>query len=221
MVRTMTNRVAVEGRLAQLGTQFEQLVRSLPGDAGAAPVPACAGWTVADVAAHVLTLWRRAISDFRRSDTAEATAALNAVCLDETPERDLGRLADLLAADGTAARAVLASLPVDLSFPFHAGTTTTVVPASCVVVAELAVHGYDVAQATGTPWSVDDEVAALVLDGFDGLLREGWLAPGDGVLLDRVLDEQAPTAELLLELMGRRAPSTPAVADLVARLRPF
>jgi uncharacterized protein (TIGR03083 family) len=221
MVQTAIDRSTVEEALARQGEQFEQLIRSLPAEAGSRPVPTCEGWSVADVAAHVLTLWRRAISDFRRSETAEATAALNATCLDETPERDLATLADLLATDGAAARSLLASLPDSLEFAFHAGTTTTVVPASCVVIAELVVHGFDVATATGSPWQPDENAAAVALDGFDDLLRAGWLAPIDAPLLDRVREERPATTALMLELTGRLPPSSDATAALVAALRPF
>ena len=221
MVRTAVDRSTVSQTLARRSEQFEQLIRSLPASAGSRPVPTCEGWSVADVAAHVLTLWRRAIGDMRRSETAEATAALNAACLDETPERDLAALADLLAVDGATARSLMASLPDDLELAFHAGTTTTIVPASCVVIAELIVHGFDVATATGSPWPADDDAAAVALDGFDDLLRSGWLARADAPLLDRVRAERPATSTLLLELMGRRPPSSTATAALVAALRPM
>ena len=221
MVRTAVDRATVEQALARLGEQFEQLIRSLPADDGWRPVPTCEGWSVADVAAHVVTVWRRAIHDLRRSETAEATSGLNATCLDEMPERDLGTLADLLAVDGAAARSLMASLPDDLELAFHAGTTTTIVPASCVVIAELVVHGFDVAAATGSPWRTDDDAAAVALDGFDDLLRAGWLAPNDAPLLDRVLDQRPSTSTLLLELLGRLPPSSEATAALVAALRPI
>jgi hypothetical protein len=91
--------------------------------------------TVAETA-HVHTLHRRAISDPRRSATPAETAALNDTCLGEILDRDLMTLCDLLERDGAVALANLRRLPADLAFPFHAGTTTTVVPVAGVLLNE-------------------------------------------------------------------------------------
>jgi uncharacterized protein (TIGR03083 family) len=155
---------------AALG-RFVALLRDTSPDAAPTPVPSCPGWTVGDTAAHVLTVVRRALTDRRRSATPADTAALNATCLDEIEERELIRLADLIERDGKAAVHVgLAGVPVDLRFPFHAGATTTVVPAACILLADVLVHGHDIAEALGREWPIPQSEAALALRGGAELL---------------------------------------------------
>jgi uncharacterized protein (TIGR03083 family) len=146
-------------------------------------------WTVADVAAHVHTLHRRAISDPRRSATPAETAALNDTCLGEFLDRELVTLCDLLERDGAVAHANLRRLPADLAFPFHAGTTTTVVPVSGVLLNEYLVHGYDIAGAAGMTNPISDDHARL---GFLAILE---LLPTWGV--------PSEDGELTLRLDGR------------------
>ncbi len=172
---------------AALG-RFVALLRDIPPTAAAAPVPSCPGWTVGDTAAHVLTVVRRVLTDRRRSATPADTAVLNATCLDEIAERDLARLADLVERDGKAAVHVgLAGVPVDLRFPFHAGATTTVGPAACILLADVLVHGHDIAAALGREWPMPETEAALVLHGGAALLA-AW----------RRVDAPAESVEIVL-----------------------
>lgn len=151
--------------------RFVALLRDVPPASAPTPVPDCPGWTVADTAAHVLTVVRRALTDRRRSATPADTAVLNATCLDETEERALPRLADLVERDGTAAVHVgLAGVPVEVRFPFHAGATTTVVPAACILLADVLVHGHDIAAALGREWPIPSAEAGMVLRGGAELL---------------------------------------------------
>src|SRR5688572_15218940 len=78
--------------------RFVALLKSLRLEDAALPVPGLA-WNVGELAAHVLTVMRRGLGDRRRSATPQETAALNALVLEETPERDIHQLAEILAAD--------------------------------------------------------------------------------------------------------------------------
>lgn len=168
---------------AALG-RFVALLRDVPPAAAPTPVPQCPGWTVGDTAAHVLTVVRRALTDRRRSATPADTAALNATCLAETAERHLPALAALIERDGkTAVHGGLARLPLDLQFPFHAGAITTVVPAACILLCDVLVHGHDIAEALGREWPIPQDEAAVALRGGAELLA-AWRradAPRDAV----------------------------------------
>jgi uncharacterized protein (TIGR03083 family) len=170
----MTDRAAVMDALHAASDRFITMVESLdPSDAGR-PVPNL-DWNVAETVAHVLTVVRRGFADRRRSETAAATADLNQIVLDETPERDLATLAQLLSKDvHTALDVVYPKIPEDRVFPFHAGVTTTMTPALRIVLGEFLVHGHDVARAADRPWEITGD-EALLLAGNE--LLGAWVRP--------------------------------------------
>lgn len=197
-VPTVT-RSEVEAALDTALDAFIVLVRAASATPGAAdaPVPGTE-WTVTELVVHVATLHRRAIDDFRRSSTPEETAGLNARCIEEVPERDLGNLAVRLETDGATAHANLRLLPEDLPFPFHAGTTTTVVPVSGVVLGEYLIHGWELAQAIGSPVRIDPGQARVALLGVFDLIH-GWARPGPS---GRTTVRLQPSGELLTFAFG-------------------
>ncbi|GAA3392047.1 maleylpyruvate isomerase N-terminal domain-containing protein [Cryptosporangium minutisporangium] len=220
-------RQEIEAALPRAHERFVSLVRSVDPASAVRTVPACPDWSAADLVAHVLTVYRRALGDRRRSATPEETAALNAQCLAETPERGLAALADLLDADGPASFAVLRSFPDDLSFRFHGGTRTTVTPVSAVILGEVLIHGYDLAEATGSDWAITPDEASLVLHaanlpGPDGLppLFTMWLEPGGETLLAATAATGDPVGALTT-LYRRTAPTTPELVALAGYLRPL
>ena len=160
--------------LHDASARFIALVDSLDPADGERPVPNLQ-WNVAETVAHVLTVVRRGFSDRRRSETADSVADLNQVVLDETPERDLHVLADLLRRDAhTAIDVVFPKIPEDRVFPFHGGVTTTMTPALRIVLGEFLVHGHDVARAVERPWQITDR-EALLLAGNE--LLGAWVRP--------------------------------------------
>ncbi|TQS45772.1 maleylpyruvate isomerase N-terminal domain-containing protein [Cryptosporangium phraense] len=218
-------RAEIEDALERAHSRFVASVRATPAGAGGRTVPACPEWSVADLVAHVLTVYRRALGDRRRSRTPEETAALNATVLAETPERDLAVLASLLEADGPASFAVLRGFPDDLSFRFHGGGRTTVTPVSAVILGELLIHGHDLAEATGGSWTIPPDEASLVLRGASAPGPDGyppifaaWLAPGGEKLLAAVTEGDDPVGTMLA-LYRRTAPTTPSVTALAPYLR--
>ncbi|SHM94266.1 maleylpyruvate isomerase N-terminal domain-containing protein [Cryptosporangium aurantiacum] len=218
-------RQEIEDALPRAHERFVALVRSVDPAAAVRTVPACPDWSVAELAAHVLTVYRRALGDRRRSATPEETATLNAQCLAEVPERDLAALADLLDADGPASFAVLRSFPGDLSFRFHGGTRTTVTPVSAVILGEVLIHGRDLAEATGDDWVIPADEASLVLRGAnlpgpDGLppIFATWLQPGGETLLAATATTSDPVGALTA-FFRRTAPTTPELVALSRYLR--
>ena len=161
--------------LRDASARFIDLVGSLDAADAARPVPRL-DWNVAETVAHVLTVVRRGFADRRRSESAEATAALNQTVLDELPERDLGALAELLRADvHTALDVVFPKVPEDRVFAFHGGMQTTMTPALRIVLGEYVVHGWDIACAVDRPWTIT-EAESLLLVPSD--LCSGWIRPG-------------------------------------------
>jgi uncharacterized protein (TIGR03083 family) len=214
----VVERAEVEDAVVAANARLVALVRSLTAEEAATPVPATPGWDAADVAAHVLTVHRRALGDRRRSETPEATRELNQQCLDETPERDPAVLADLLERDGPACVDVLRSLPLDLSFRFHGGTRTTVVPVTGVILGECLLHARDIALAVGREWELTDDEAELVLAAMAPMV-DGWIEPEGREVLEQAAHEERPAA-LLLALHGRE-PASPLLADVARRARSF
>jgi uncharacterized protein (TIGR03083 family) len=212
------DRGELEDAVVAANARLVALVRSLTPEEASTPVAATPGWNAADVAAHVLTVHRRALGDRRRSATPEETRDLNQQCLDETPERDPAVLADLLERDGPACVDVLRSLPVDLSFRFHGGTRTTVVPVTGVILGECLLHARDIAVAVGKDWEVTDAEASLVLAAMAPMV-DAWVEPEGRWLLERAAREERPAA-LLLALHGRE-PSSPLLAELAGHAVSF
>jgi uncharacterized protein (TIGR03083 family) len=211
-------RAEVEDAVLAANARLVALVRGLSAADAAQPVAATPGWNAADVAAHVLTVHRRALGDRRRSATPEETRGLNQLCLDETPEREPAVLAELLERDGPACVDVLRSLPVDLSFRFHGGTRTTVVPVTGVILGEVLVHGYDIATAVGRDWDLTDDEAELILAAMTPMV-DAWVEPEGRHVLVQAAREERPAA-LLLALHGREQ-ATPLLARLAGFARSF
>ena len=170
----MTDRAAVMNALHAASDRFITMVESLDQSDAGRPVPNL-DWNVAETVAHVLTIVRRGFADRRRSETAAATADLNQLVLDETLERDLATLTQLLRQDvHTVLDVVYPKIPEDRVFPFHAGVTTTMTPALRIVLGEFLVHGHDVARAVDRPWEITGD-EALLLAGNE--LLGAWVRP--------------------------------------------
>src|SRR5438132_6970496 len=96
-----TGGVSKERSLAALAAATDRLAALLdsldPGQGGE-PIPHL-DWTVAETAAHVVTVAGRLLGDRRRSAPGEDAGGLNALCLEEFAERDVHAIADRLRAD--------------------------------------------------------------------------------------------------------------------------
>jgi uncharacterized protein (TIGR03083 family) len=140
-------------------------------------------WSVRDVAVHLSSAARgfaaaAAGEGFEGPlpdlpTTQARVAYLNTRTIEEADETDLEVLARQLE-DGVAAfLATTAGRPGLTPIPtpwYGPGTVLDLDAATCVLLGEHLVHGYDVATATGRPWPLDSRQAALVLAGLTSMM---------------------------------------------------
>lgn len=165
----------IAGAIDAVGADFVVLLRSLPGDAGSTPVPHLE-WTVGETAAHMVTTLRRALGDNRRAASHADLAVLNATAVAELDVREPAALADLLEADLAALASVLPVVPDDLIVDLHAGVRSDLTTGASYFLADLLVHGFDIAVATGRPWTIDPGQAELALRAVLPTVRP-WIKP--------------------------------------------
>jgi mycothiol maleylpyruvate isomerase-like protein len=142
-----------------------------------APTPRL-DWTAAETAAHVVGDLRDYGQALTRHGNGYMThanppmespsalsAKVNARHLEEIPERDMHRLADLLEEAALAYLAVAAS--ADLSADIATPNGLVIAPSTmtCLLLGEQVVHGLDVARSAGVRWSISAEDALLVIPG--------------------------------------------------------
>ena len=173
----ITDRDALADAIEAEGRALAGLLHvSAPGRAGV-PVPGL-DWTVAETAAHALTVVRRGLGDRRRSTSPAGTAELNAVALRGIDLRDPVTLGMEIGRDTeVVARRVLAQVrDGDALIPFHAGIPVRVLDAFGTLLSELMVHGHDIAQALGVRRETPAGHAALGLRATLAVVP-GWLDP--------------------------------------------
>jgi uncharacterized protein (TIGR03083 family) len=174
----ITDRAALEDAIEAEGLRLGRLLhRSGPGRAGI-PVPGL-DWTVAETAAHALTVVRRALGDRTRSASPAETAEINAASLRALPGRDPVTIGMEIARDtGVVARRVLPQVvDGDALIPFHGGMRVRALDAFGVLLAELVVHGHDLARALGVGLETPNPHAAAALRAMLAV-APGWLDPG-------------------------------------------
>jgi uncharacterized protein (TIGR03083 family) len=217
------------------GKRFVAMVRGLDPDRAARPVPGL-DWTAAETAAHVVTVLGRLLGDRRRAATNQGVADLNATCLTEYTDRDIGDIADRLEANlRTVIDRVYAKVDFDRLYPFHGGSTISGGGGARWILCELLVHGYDIAAATESEWEIPPAEASIAIRGpIESMNRQledeaarrhrvrlghddtvefiataGTTAAGDEPIV-------AEPGELLLALFGRIEMSDPRSAAVVA-----
>ena len=173
----VTDRDALADAIAADGLAFGRLLHvSGPGHAGTR-VPGL-DWNVAETAAHVLGVVRRALGDRRRSATPAETAILNEMSLRAIDLRDPVTLGMEIARDTeVVARRVLAQVrDGDALIPFNAGIQVRALDAFGALLAELVIHGHDLAGALGVRHQTPPSHAAMALRAFLAVMP-GWLDP--------------------------------------------
>jgi uncharacterized protein (TIGR03083 family) len=188
--------------------RFADLVLSAPRPGSMAT----AHWSVADTAAHVVTIASlytslvrpdevplpiAALADHIPTTTVDTVAALNEVALSHFTERDPQELVKLLRASvdqilrTTDGRDPME--PVD----WLGESRVPLAGVLAHLINELLIHGRDIARATGSRWVIAPQDAALFFD----LFLVGVVNYGYGRLADR--DEPPPDRRIAVEFRSR------------------
>ncbi len=142
-------------------------------------------WTVADAAAHLAiglrgftdavesgaTTWLPFIPDTTRYP--DRLGGLNRATISAEPRRppsDAGRAISEAAnafLDATSGLAATQTVPT----PWYGdGVTHTVLSATCLLVGEQLVHGYDIARAVRRPWPITSAEALVIFEGIRAMM---------------------------------------------------
>jgi hypothetical protein len=144
--------------------RFTALLRRL----AVSPRPAVGHWTAPDVAchlSHVVDIDTAALDGGPLPEvepTPAGAAAWNAAMLRADPERDLAVLADRIDARGAA---FLERSPTAAAVDWIFGVSLAPSAVACHLLAEVLLHGHDIARAAGAPWPIRPAHAALATAG--------------------------------------------------------
>jgi uncharacterized protein (TIGR03083 family) len=179
MTPSVRDRPAVLHAISEVTERLIGVVRTAP-DLGAT-VPATPDWTVAEAFAHVVTVVPRYCQGARQqghwTDTASDLPELNAHQLYALPSRDVVTLAVQLRASIAELAALLDRFgDAQPTFRFHGGQQLTADVSLGILLGELVVHGWDIAQTVSKPWPIDPGHVELIQQGLTPILP-GWLDP--------------------------------------------
>jgi len=148
--------------------RFVALLNSAPDTT--AQIPACPGWTVRDLAAHVADTtvqYGRAAWTPAGATAAgpgpEQLIAQGAACAKEL----VARLHPELAALRASIDAQNGQIP---EFRYHDGPLVPADAGLGILLGELVVHGHYLASALGRPWPIDPGHVALIVEGLSPIL---------------------------------------------------
>lgn len=135
-------------------------------------------WSAAETAAHVvgdlrdytLALTRHTAGYMTHANRAtespsRLSASVNARHLEELPERDLRRLADLLEEAGSEYLDAAAAAEVDAEIATPNGLVIAPPTMASLLLGEQVMHGLDIARAAHLPWDINTSDALLVTPG--------------------------------------------------------
>jgi uncharacterized protein (TIGR03083 family) len=152
-------------------------------------------WSIAETAAHVYAVTRLytyllapqtatfPFPDLQQmlwTANVDTISSFNERVLEQLPERDPVKLAAQIQADVEEILTVSASLDPASALPWIGDAQVPVAGMLAHLLNELLLHGYDIAGATGAPWQIPPEQAAL----FFELFLVGVARFGSGRLLE-------------------------------------
>ena len=191
---------AVRNSFREASERFVQLATSVTDPQ---TTMATAEWSVADTAAHLVTISRLYVSVVRTTDappvfpgiaakiratTVDTVEALNEAMLAQLPERDLEALVRSLRSDVDQILAAAAVAGPAHLVEWLGGAKVPVAGLLAHFVNELLIHGWDISRATGAKWEMPPREAALFFEVFMlGMTRCGLgrLLDGGGSPRDR------------------------------------
>jgi hypothetical protein len=136
-------------------------------------------WSLGETAAHLCTTMRLYIDCLEErvspepqlvADVPSFVAVQNDERLERFAERDPLALSKLLESDVSSFLALLEARSPEDAVPFPAGYQISVAIQACFALAELLIHGRDIARSIRRPWPISSDDAILVLSGVTALL---------------------------------------------------
>jgi uncharacterized protein (TIGR03083 family) len=175
-----------KGALRAAAGRTADLLRRV--DNAAAPVPGLS-WTATETAAHMVGELRDYAMALTRhtngymthanrpsESPSQMSAVVNARQLTEVPERDVSRLADMVAEAALAYLAAAAAADESAAIPAANGLVLSPSMMTSLLLGEQVVHGLDIARAAGTDWDIEPRDALLILPGILSVAPE-YLRP--------------------------------------------
>ncbi len=167
--------------------QTANLVAAVKPEQFSRPTP-CSEWDVRRLLHHVIGSGLRNFTIAARAETADWKAEPGP--LGDDPAAAFRRGAEALLAAWSSA-------DLDAPVPMPGGATAPLRARADQQIAELAVHGWDIARSTGQPTDLDPEVAQHSLDWSKKMLRPEFRGPakafgyevpvsGDAAIYDRL-----------------------------------
>lgn len=159
-------------RVDELGRRFEQVLSEADPEAA---VPAAPGWTVHDVAAHMVTVVRR----YGQGPRGEGDWVRDPVDLPGLNQRLIDELGpttmdDLVRQIREETSSVIAQIDgygaEPPAFEFNGGEQVRADDALGLLAGEFLVHGHDIAEASARPWPISAEDVETVLRGAEQVL---------------------------------------------------
>jgi uncharacterized protein (TIGR03086 family) len=182
--------------LTEVVEDLATLVGSIPPDRGALPTP-CPGLDVAALRHHVLgwvPVFATALSDpngAERPDPAEYRAPDDAAAA-SAQVREAGNVIERALAAGVEER------PVRLLGGEQPGSTVV-----AMLAAEVITHGWDLARATGLPWSPSPQLCDRARDNLATTLQPQFRGPGRPFGHEVPVPDDAGSLDRLLAFSGR------------------
>ena len=170
MVVTPINEIELRDAVQAVAARAAELVRSVQD----MDIPTRGlRWTVGETAAHIIAVLNEHTEFLagvsKPPDIAEIPAN-NERLINQIQERSAPGLADLLTEAAQGFARSIAARPGSEPFQWFGGHAVDLNTATCVVLGELIVHGYDIARTINRPWRIDPRHAVLVLSGFTSVL---------------------------------------------------
>ena len=151
-----TDRDELRDRIETMRQRFYRLARSADPNASRPGLD----WTVQQVVAHVLSVAHRyrtfaETNDFRRASHPREGDQINQEELEALMAR-IPELVDQLEALEPVMDAWFDGLPDDFTAEFHCGAMISGPAAQINWLAELILHGDDIARSVGVPWEISE-----------------------------------------------------------------
>jgi uncharacterized protein (TIGR03083 family) len=127
-------------------------------------------WSAHDVLAHLVTVVRRYTSMPELAETPRGVDEINAKELAALAETSTDVLLTDYSAGFSAYREVWTQLRGDHRWPFHGGGQLDTAAVRSNWLAEMLIHGHDVASAAGVDWPISDPDAADILILVQGIV---------------------------------------------------